>query len=300
MPFTFLKTLLLSILILSSLSAKRACVLPTGLQKIAKPLTRESWRRYPDLRRNLNSLKGLCIYKVAFKEGRFAWEMLLLFNPNHPKGAFWFLPHDNENSAFDAALYAIKRYKGGFLSVVAGNRRLFHSQDPNRNFGTTKRSARVCSGQRAPAPIYTRTIFYIIDHFRQGAPYLALHNNADGYRGDGGRGTISILHSTPRSQAYPAWKSIERSNGGLRDEDTMVYIAGTSFNAPKSKIARLNRLGINVKYEWVDALHNDCSMSNYVILGKRTQNYYNIETQEGDSKTQKKIIDLLFRAGIIP
>jgi hypothetical protein len=220
--------------------------------------------------------------------------MLLLFHPRRPRGPFWFLPHDNENDAFDSGVYAVRKYGGGLLSVVAGGHRFFRGQDPNRNFGTDGKTARQCRQQKAPAPLYTRTVFKIIDTFRRG-PYLALHNNSDGYSGNGGSGTISILRSTPRSRAFPAWKVIRKGRGGLDDEDSMVYIAGTGSTPPSRRISRLNRAGINVKYEWVSPSHNDCSMSNYVVLKRHTDRYFNIETQHGDSRTQKRIIDRLMK-----
>jgi len=289
MRFTIFLTILLTTL---SLFAKPSCYLP--IRDIATPLKKSSWKNYPDLKRNISKINGLCLYRVHFKENGRNWQMLLIFNPSHPKGAFWFLPHDDENSAFDSALYATRKYGGGFLSVVAGGKRYFMNQDPNRNFGVDAKTANECRGMKYPSPIYTNTIFSIIDHFRKNAPYLALHNNANGYYKDGGRGTISILHSSAHAKAFPAFSFIKRDRGGrLNDEDTMVYIAGTSPNPPKEKINRLNSAGINVKYEWVDSRHNDCSMSNYVVLNKNTTNYLNIETEKGDSKTQKEIIDIL-------
>jgi len=281
--------------VMESLFAAPSCRLPAHLKDLAAPLPASQWNQYPDLRRNQRSLRGLCVYRVHFDEGKYPWQMLLLFNPRHPRGPFWFLPHDDENDAFNSGVYAIRKYGGGMLSVVSGGHRFFKGQDPNRNFGTDTQSARQCRGQKAPAPLYTRSVFGIIDSFRSGAPYLALHNNANGYSGNGGSGTISILRSTKRSRAFPAYQKIQRGKGGLMDEDTMVYIAGTSPTPPRSKISRLNRAGINVKYEWVDRSHNDCSMSNYVVLKKRTMDYYNIETQKGDGKTQREVIDRLMK-----
>jgi len=272
-----------------TLQAANSCQLPSSILFLATPLPASQWSNYPDLRRNRRALQGLCVYRVRFDEGGLPWQMLLLFNPRQKKGPFWFLPHDNENSAFDAGVWAAHRYGGGLLSVVAGGHRYFHGQDPNRNFGTDARSARQCPGQKAPAPRYTGTVFRIVDAFRGTHPYLALHNNANGYRGNGGSGTISMLRSTSRSQAYPA-APIQRRHGGLRDEDSMVYIAGRSSQAPRRKVQHLNDAGLNVKYEWVDPTHNDCSMSNYVLLHRHTDRYYNIETEMGATSTQRDMI----------
>jgi hypothetical protein len=255
------------------------------------------WGAYPDLRRNRKALRDLCVYRVRLDEEGLPWQMLLLFNPQRPKGPFWFLPHDNENSAFDAGIWSVQSYGGGLLSIVAGGHRHFHGQDPNRNFGTTEKSARRCRGQKRPAPRYTRTIFRIIDAFRGSYPYLALHNNSDGYGGNGGNGTISMLRSTQRSQAHPA-APIQRRHGGLQDEDSMVYIAGRSPRPPARKLQRLNGAGLNVKYGWVDPSHNDCSMSNYVLLHRHTDRYYNIESEMGTASTQKEMIRRLLRRSL--
>lgn len=286
------KILLLELLFTYSIYAK--CPKASSISKYAKEI--KSYQSFADLKRNKKSLKNLCIYQISFNENNLQWRMLLLINSQKPKGAFWYIPHDDENSAFDSAIYAIKRYGGGFLAVQSGGKRFFGYQDPNRNFGKDKKTASMCKGQKYPAPIYTDTVFNIIDKFRSwGMPYLALHNNSNGYSGNGGKGTISILHSTSHTKSFPAYKKITRTNGGLSDEDSLVYIAGNSKNPPMSKINRLRSLGLNVKYEWVDKNHYDCSMSNYVVLKKGTDRYFNIETQKGDIKTQKLMIDRLMR-----
>jgi hypothetical protein len=246
-------------------------------------------RHISDIARNFKSLSGLCVDLLEFQEGRYRWQMLLVTHPKVPKGAFWFLPHDNENSAFDSAIYATKRYGGGFLAVVADGKRYFNRQDPNRNFGDTTIVANHCSKQNSPAPKYSKIVFDIIDSYRKkGMPYLALHNNTD-------RGGISILKSTNSVHSYPAYKTI-RDGGGLSDEDSLVYIAGSSRYPNQQKLHRLLSKGLNVRYEIVNKNTNDCSMSNYVILNKHTDNYFNIEAQHGDTQTQKKMIDILIKS----
>ncbi len=117
-------------------------------------------------------------------------------------------------------------------------------------------------------------------------PYLSLHSNTNA-------GGISILKSSKMVKAYPAYPlSAIKKGRGLRDEDSLIYIAGRSNHPPKHILQTLLKHGINTKYEVVNRQNNDCSMSNYVVLAKRA-GYYNIETQHGDSKTQKKMIDIL-------
>jgi hypothetical protein len=266
------------------------CSIPSSLQSYITADTLSSLRAYPDVRRNFRNIKHLCIHKVAFNEGKQHWEMLLVTNPKHPKGLFWFLPHDNENVAFDSAVYAVGRYGGGFLSVLSSGSRYHAGQDPNRNFSNNKHKEPTCRHQKSASPIYTRNVFSIIDaHKGRSIPYLALHNNTNG-------GGVSILRSSKSVRSYPAYPVKKIKNGrGLMDEDSLVYIAGKSPMPPRSKLNKLIKNGLNVRYEAVRSTNNDCSMSNYVVLGKKSTRYYNIEAQHGDAVTQRKMIDLLVR-----
>ncbi len=244
-----------------------------------------------DISRNISQMHNLCKYNISFVENRYKWKMSLILHPNK-KGPFWFLPHDNENTAFDAAVYAVLTYGGGFLAVEANEKRYFLRQDPNRNFGDTKEVSKRCSKQLFPAPRYTHTIFSIIDTYKpKNLPYMALHNNSDGWNGNGGRGTISILKSSRSVQSYQPNNSSSVDSLGLRDEDSLIYIAGTQKHPNISKLNKFLNLGLNTKYEVVRKNNNDCSMSNYVVLTKKTDRYVNIEAEHGDYNTQRIMID---------
>jgi len=145
-----------------------------------------------------------------------------------------------------------------------------------------------CRYQKAPSPIYTRNVFRIITAFKKpGMPYLALHNNTNG-------GGVSILRSSKSVRSFLAYPLEDVKHGkGLRDEDSLIYTAGTSSHPPLKKINKLLHNGLNIKYEIVNTHNNDCSMSNYVVLGRHSTNYYNIEAQHGDTTTQRKMIDIL-------
>lgn len=276
------------------LLAQTSCKRPAFIESITLQSTLNSLSKYPDIRRNYQALKGLCIDQITFREGKYQWKMLLVTHPIHSKGPFWFLPHDDEQTAFDAATYATMKYGGGFLAVMAGDKRYFGGQDPNRNFGNTIETAQQCIGQKQPAPHYSKVIFSIINYYKYSSlPYLALHNNKDGH--GGAKGTISILKSSSNTPAYPAHKKIRKGHGGLDDEDSLVYIAGRSKDPSRSKLNALLANGINTKYERVSPKRNDCSLSNYVVLNKHSTNYYNIETEHGDLRTQKRMIDILMK-----
>ena len=240
-----------------------------------------------DIKRNAKALKGLKISLIEFKENNFLWKMLLVLNPKKPKGAFWFLPHDNENSAFDSAIYAVKKYGGGFLAVVNGDRRYNRGQDPNRNFSYSK--TRECKLQLAPSFIYTQKVMEIINRYKApNMPYLALHNNTN-------RGGISILKNSRYTKSFLAYpKEVVLQGKGLADEDSLIYIAGTSPTPPKEKVAKLLNAGLNVKYEIVTPQNNDCSMSHFIVLNYG-ENYYNIEAQHGKTAVQKEMIDRVMR-----
>jgi hypothetical protein len=277
--------LVLVLLASSYLHANSNCEVPPRLQPfiLQKPL--KAFVYIADIRRNYKQLQGLCTHVVAFNEGRINWKMLLVSNPKASHGLFYFLPHDNENSAFATALYAVRHYGGGFLSVITGDKRYNHGQDPNRNFSYS--SSRICKEQIAPSPLYTTLVFSTIDYYKNPTlPYIALHNNTN-------RGGISALKSSTKTKSYLAYPLKQVKRGvGLADEDSIIYITGSSPTPPQNRLSALLQAGLNVKYERVNSANNDCSMSNFVVLEKGTTNYYNIEAQHGKTTTQ---IEMLIR-----
>ena len=276
-----MKKLLLLLTVTLFLSAKDSMLISSDLNYLKK---------YSDIKRNYNNLIGLNVKLLGFKEGKYSWYMFLVTNPKREKGPFWVLPHDNENSAFTSAIYAVKKYGGGFLAIYSRGKRYNMGQDPNRNFSLSKTKEPSCRMQNAPSPIYTSTIMNIINRYKSpNMPYLALHNNTN-------RGGISILKNSSSTKSFLAYKKsvIAKSQGGLADEDSLVYIAGTSPNAPMSKVNRLLNMGLNTKYEIVNRSNNDCSMSNFIVLNYG-DNYYNIEAQHGKTATQKEMIDRLMK-----
>ena len=280
-------------LLLSNILLAR-CAVPQKLQHLVEKSSLSSLHHIRDIRRNAKALKNMCLYTVSFREGKYHWKMLLVTHPKQPKGAFYFLPHDDENTAFDTAVYATQKYGGGFLAVMANDKRYFRGQDPNRNFGETAYTAKTCKKQKTPAPLYSQNVFKIIDAFKaRGYPYMALHSNKDGHFGNGGSGGVSILRSSALVKSYPASENIGKKDRGLRDEDSLVYIAGLSKTPSSYKLQSLLSRGLNTRYEIINKASNDCSLSNYVVLTKGSTKYYNIEAQHGDLQTHKKMLDLI-------
>ena len=124
-------------------------------------------------------------------------------------------------------------------------------------------------------------------------PYLTLHSNKNGHEHYGGDGTVSMRVSTSRTKSYPSGKIEIGNKEGLKDEDNLIYLAGKQTD--KQKIKALNDLGIHVKYELVSNASNDHSMSNYIALNKSKKTYINIESEDGDTGTQKEMIDKVMR-----
>jgi hypothetical protein len=272
--------ILLSSLFLTTGCVKLNCPLPKNIENSVTSVELTSASDSIDLKRNSWSMGDLCANRIYFYDKGQKWTLLLVRNTKHPKGPFWYLPHDNENSALNAAVYASKKYGGGFLSVESNGNRYSQGKDPNRNFNASSN--------------YTKNIFKIIDTFKaKNMPYLTLHNNKNGHIRSGGEGTVSMKVSSVHTKSYPSGAIKTGKNMGLKDEDTLVYLAGTRTN--KKQINALNNLGIHVKYELVKSRTNDYSMSNYVALYKSNKSYVNIETEDGDSKTQKEIIDKIIR-----
>jgi len=250
--------------------SKNICDLPKNIDSIVDEVKITS---VSDLKRN--NLKGLCISQIEFKDTDVLWKFLLLWNPSQPKGPSLFIPHDNENTAFDTGVYTIQTYGGAMLSVTGSGKRFYNGIDPNRNFKNN---------------IYSKKVFKIIDSFRSSDfGYIALHNNKKGYFGNGGDGTVSINKKTKGIVNFPVK---EEDNIGISNEDSLVYFIGSKVNIDKVNL--VNSFGINVRYEIIKGNENDFSMSNYIFHKLKDKRYINIETLFGDFKTQKKILDQLF------
>lgn len=257
--------------------------------------------RSADVRRNLAKLRGapVCYRRQEVREGDFHWVFHILEHTKTPDGPFWVLPHDNENTAFDAGVEALLAYGGGLLAVDAGGARNFRGQDPNRNFSTTAVEARLCRAKRRPAPRYTRAI---LAHYEgRKTPYLALHNNSNGHARNGGNGNLSMQLTGPYLTARHGARA---GSAALRDEDNLVVVAGPrplrADAVLNRRVTALNRAGLNVLHKEVTATNFDCSLSDY-LARHRLGEYYNIEAEHGARAAQTEMIDrLLAVLGIAP
>ncbi|WP_375175618.1 hypothetical protein [Pseudooceanicola sp.] len=246
-----------------------------------------------DVQRNLGAFEvdpNLCISEERFAEHGRRWHMVIIANRKARRGPIWAILHDNEDSAFDAALYSVSRYGGKMVALETGEGRSFNGQDPNRNFGADKGLTAPCRNMASrPAPAFTAAINR---HFDRRYPVLTMHSNENGHVGNGGAGHISAARTSA------TMKGIMTGNprGTLSDEDNAVLTAGTvpfEQNAKAQKLAAyLDGKGINMIYEHVRTNTNDCSFSFHVKLNN-LGDYYNIEVEHGRVEDQKEILDAL-------
>lgn len=237
----------------------------------------------PDVRRNLAPIEaaGLCLTRHALTEGGVKWRFVSLAHPTHPQGPVWYLPHDNEREAFDAAVYAVARYGGRMVAVAGDEGRNYRGIDPNRYFALTAADARPCAISTA-TPTYTA---FVMDLF-VGRPHIfSTHNNTNG-------GGVSANVWTDKTKGYPITK------GRFGDPDNLIYIAGDRPIADDAEATRvrqtLNAAGLGVVHEHVTAANNDCSFSNHVVLHDGRP-YFNLEAEHG-SRVQNEMMDALLGA----
>lgn len=225
-----------------------------------------------DIRRNAANLGGACIKQLEFSERGVQWTIHVI-SRGQP-GPLWAVPHDNENSGFDSAVYGMARYGGTVVAVETGGQRLNHGVDPNRNYG---RPGMACAGSAQFTDAF-------LGNWQSGYPIIALHTN------ESNGGHISI-DSPPRgSRAFPS----KSASGRFASKDTMVILASTQpaeqDGGLMQKIERLNGQGVHVMAEHVTA--SDCSFSNFAAQAG-IREYYNVEVVHGDTATQERIVDML-------
>lgn len=222
--------------------------------------------------------RGLAVSRIEFQEERGTWRLFRIANAKKPRGPLWFVPHDNENAAFEAALAGVRKHGGVVIAVDSGivedGRRRNGAVDrgrpidPNRNF-------------RDGYPRYASTV---LADYRGGArPIIALHTNSPGFdtaasscnQSDRpGQGKVSIRFCDDVMQPRPS----QRRDWPFDDDDTLAYVpwrSGTSSSTAWCAGA-LARADFNLVHERVAV--SDGSLSNYALL--RGLDYVNFETQE--------------------
>lgn len=266
-----------------------------------------------DLARNCAEIKGnnLRIDPIEFDEGGLHWLLYKVTREDKLDGPLWFVPHDDENVAFNTAIYGVAKHGGTVIAVKTGGSRCNYpqgqrrpsnphsacssgAQDPNRNFqfpGTKK-----CREQIAASPLYTQKV---LENWNKSYPIIALHSNRPG-------GVISIERY---NIGNPSLFRGDRSSGDqkmrplfqlFRPVNTLVFLSSAQHSSPRTQKFKdgLVSNGVNVIWEHVDTSNNDCSLSNYAALAG-IDNYFNVEVGDSEEKNsesaqaQKKIVDLI-------
>jgi hypothetical protein len=231
---------------------------------------------------------GLCLGVVRVDGATAPWTLLVVAHRSR-SGPRWVLPHDDEQSAFDAGVEAVRRFGGVLVAVESGETRLWRGIDPNRIFGSG-----TCG--RGPAdPAYTAAVLARLD---RRFPIVALHSNER--RG----GTISMARPYRGAEAFRAAAGAPRRLGApRRDDDTMVILAGRSpptEPSARASIAWFTERGVNVLYETVRPGRSDCSLSNHAALAGLPRTL-TVEVAHGDTASARALVDLVMQfAGIAP
>jgi hypothetical protein len=222
--------------------------------------------------------QGLRVSAHEFREERGSWRFWRIENVRHRKGPLFFVPHDNENAGFEAALVAVRKYGGVVIAVDSGiapgadgkrmNSAVDYGKpiDPNRNFDTA-------------LPDYAH---FLLGDLAHGAwPIIALHTNAKGFETAGshcnkgdpeGQGVISIRYcddtlipSPSTGRAYP-----------FDDDDTVAFATFLAKDQPSAAWCRDAMVGADFNVVQERVVASDGSLSNYAVL--HGLNYLNFET----------------------
>jgi hypothetical protein len=230
---------------------------------------------------------SLCLGIVRVGGSARPWTLLIVANAGRP-GPRWVLPHDNEQSAFEAGIEAVRRYGGVLVAIEAGEARMWRGVDPNRIFGDGS------CGQGRADPAYTSAVLAGLD---RRFPIVALHSNER--RG----GTISLARPYPGAAAFRAAPGATPSAGApRRDDDTLVILAGRSgpdAAGARAEIAWFTSRGVNVLYETVRPGRSDCSLSNHAALAGLPRTV-TVEVAHGDTASARALVDLVMRHAEIP
>lgn len=221
---------------------------------------------------------GLSVSRIEFQEERGTWRLFRIANTQKPRGPLWFVPHDNENAGFEAALVGVRKHGGVVIAIDSGiaedgrrrNAAVDRGRpiDPNRNF-------------RDGYPGYANTV---LTDYRGGArPIIALHTNSPGFDTSAsscnqsdrpGRGEVSIRFCDDVIQPHPS----QSRDWPFDDDDTLAYVPWRRGTSPSAAWCgrTLANADFNVVFERVAV--TDGSLSNYALL--RGLDYVNFETQE--------------------
>jgi hypothetical protein len=273
--------LLVAAIVPSALAQERAAP-PPPLQKIVTPVDPLIMGTDDFLRLADPGLwRGLDVKRVEFRDDRAFWRLYRIVNTRQPDGPLWFVPHDNENAAFQAAIQAVRAFGGVVIAIeearstdgpdsrMNGDVAYGEPIDPNRNFSDDSNYARAILSDLGTPP---RLI-------------IALHTNEAGYRAsastctppgatDTGRGEISILLC---SDVYSPRRSVTR-RWPFDDTDSVAIVSYLDGRLPVSGFCARPLLSADMNIMFEHVVTSDGSLSNYALLHGLP--YVNFETQD--------------------
>ncbi len=226
--------------------------------------------------------RGLDVKRIEFRDDRAFWRLYRIANTRQPDGPLWFVPHDNENAAFQAAILAVRAFGGVVIAIeearsvdgpdsrMNGDVAYGRPIDPNRNFSDD-------------TPNYANAI--LTDLGNPPRLIVALHTNEPGYKAsestcappgatDTGRGEISILLC---SQVYSPRRSVS-GRWPFDDTDSVAIVSYLDNHSPFSGFCAKPLLNADMNIMFEHVVTSDGSLSNYALLHGLP--YVNFETQD--------------------
>lgn len=232
----------------------------------------------PDLERNHSVISGgnLSYDEDIFKD-KITWVFQRLRSPKSDFPII-FLPHDNEDEAFDSSVKYISENGGTIVSIECGESRKCEGIDPNRNFKSKG--------------LYFRKVMQI---FEQTEFVITLHNNSDNDE-PGGYGIVyADVDKFPKIKERQKKLGISAFyNGG--DPDNLVFLNGKSKEPSgknKELLSYLTDNRISALYEYNLKRYHDGSLS--YVATDNNKFYINIEAQHGDYLEQLSMLETLMQ-----
>lgn len=238
--------------------------------------------RDPDIIR-AQKIFGINDQQIAYRliefsdESKASWRVQVFENRQNPYGPSLFVPHDNENEAFQAAISGILSFGGHLITLdCQEKRRCSKNIDPNRHFLTKD-------------GLYARAILHFFES--KNYPVITLHNNHTSHHRLGGRGSIYAAIDRPYPNAYGRFVQGNPDNliiyaDNKRIGQSKIFAQYDSF---------FGMLGLNSIFEEiVNSAGLDGHMSTYVI-NNTDYEYFNVEAEHGELQEQIRYLELLLQ-----
>lgn len=203
------------------------------------------------------------------------WSLHALQNMEAPEGPTFFVPHDNENDAFESGALAITTYGGHLLALECGEKRTCDKDiDPNRHFMLEN-------------TLYVSTIMRFYDS--KNFPVITLHNNHNSHYRLGGQGAIYADLEEPYTDGAGFYYA--------GDADDLIIYAD-NYQMDESPIFRFyqtefERLNLNSIYEFIRPEGELAGHMSTYVLRHAGKEYFNIEAEHGHFHAQNLYLKLL-------